>query len=257
MGLWWNTEPDAQPFSDIATGFFQYRQSGAIDWPGTLSAARSAADVGTSSLLALAPLEQLSTRVHQQSQLRSMFSQHGLDIQIRFAAEETLTSDLFDRVVRSSILLDRLNRKYVFLRIPSKNRLPVAPVVRSISRMGLQVILIDAESNAWLRRNPAEWQQVVETGAMIRVSSDCFRSDRSDAARSRFVRKLIRRREIHFVGSDLSAYGQLRESRSQASLKHAHNCIKRWAGSDFASRVCRDNAANVLGCVFESPQNVA
>lgn len=240
VGLLWNSVVTPSKLADVSSGILQCRSTGSVDWPKTLRLAKKAADQGIGHALIVADASMIDVVHRRMPHLKSLLVSHGIPLTVQAAVELSMGTDLFERVVRTSTLFEGLHRRYVLLRIPPETRMTVAPVVESLKRMNLKTILVAPERCEWLRSKPDEWQRMTAAGALIQLSSASI-LDRTDPARVRFCRQLVRDHRCHFVASESGRHHDL-----PISLADAFTMIAGWAGEEFATTVCHDNAIRLI-----------
>jgi tyrosine-protein phosphatase YwqE len=225
---------------DANSGMLSLSSDGSVNWPRTLRLAEFAYHDDVERVIVTAPYSCIDVLHRRLPHLTSLLSQHRVPMEIAPAIEFSLSRDLFDRVVHTSLVFGGPVRRYVFLRIPSDCRLPVSPVVESLQRMNLTPILLAPERCDRFRENDSELRQIVSGGGMIQLSAASL-LDQTDAARIRLCRHLIRKNLCHLVATESGRHHDL-----PISLRDAYQVILRWSGQDVSDAVCCHNPSRVF-----------
>tara|TARA_R110002111_G_scaffold73814_3_gene117761 strand:- start:306 stop:1133 length:828 start_codon:yes stop_codon:yes gene_type:complete len=252
MGFWFNTQPACENLAEVGSKMICRSKRGGIDWPRTLQAARIACEGGVRHAIVTEHSADAALARNHGSQLQSLLDQHNLALQIRCAVEVSLTRDLFDRVIDAATLFAGLNRRFVFLRVPTLSTLSIAPVVEILKRMGLQTILLSPEKSITLRRRKSEWQRLEKADAIIQMSTSSLIHNPNDPDCLRFSRKLIRNNQCDLLASDPVPQPDAQNDNAKAvgwpcvSMNQAYQLVHHWAGKSVADRICRVNPKSLF-----------
>ena len=225
---------------DANSGMLSLSADGSVNWPRTLRLAEFAYHDDIERVIVTAPYSCIDVLHSRLPNLTGLLSQHGIPMEIAPAIEFSLSRDLFDRVIHTSLVFGGPVRRYVFLRIPSDCRLPVVPVVESLRRMNLTPILVAPERCDRFRENESELRRIVSGGGIVQLSAASL-LDQTDPARLRFCRHLIRKQLCQMVGTESGLHHDM-----PISLSEVYQVILRWSGTAVADTVCRHNPGRVF-----------
>ncbi|TWT48145.1 hypothetical protein Pla22_51460 [Rubripirellula amarantea] len=244
MGLWWNTTALPSEVVEVASSLIVHSHRGGIDWPRTLARATQKHAQGIRAAVVTTNLDHGNTTPRQFDQLRTLLRENQLDIEVELAIELNLRTDLFDRIARASMLAGPLNRRFAFLRVSPTNFMPIAPVVETLKRMGLQTVLISPERCSWLRSQPDEWERFKRAKTRIRISTSSLSYDAADPGCDRFTKKLLRCGQVHCVGFDQSNQSSASDwpEDQMQSASDVGKKLRRLVGPSRARAILTDNA---------------
>lgn len=225
---------------DGNTAILSVSPDGAVDWPRSLRLAAAMYADGVHGVVVTSPPESIDVMQRRVPQYSAQLSQHGVSMQITMAVELTMQLDLLEWAQRLARIGIGPCKRYVYLRVADDNVLPVGMVVRRLVDMNLVPILLAPERCRQFRGQIREVKKLVADGALVQISAASL-IDRTDPARIRFCRRLIRQQLCHMVASESGRHHDL-----PISIREAFELIERWSGKEMARQLCGSNPSQIF-----------
>lgn len=220
---------------------------GADDWEQTIKMARIAAEDGITGIVCTPhwspsfPGNFRETILPLIDELRARLREENINVDVYPGCELVLSFGLPEMLGSGELLSINDGGTFALVETPYEIIPPnLDKLFWMIQIKGITPILAHPERNTRLQKDPMLLQKWVEAGALIQVTAGSIEGLFGNDARD-FARELLRRRMVHFVGSDAHNSG-----RRSPALAEAREITASIIGQEEADRIFTHYPASIV-----------
>lgn len=158
-----------------------------------------------------------------------------------FLGNEIMYHDSVADSVFASLCKSLNNTSYILVEfMPSAPYFEILHAVSSILRSGLIPIIAHVERYSELVKKPQRIYELKSLGALIQINAWSIKRFRIGKI-AHFIKVILKKRLVDFISTDAHDAAAL---PPQMSL--AYNTVEKLCDSDYAKKICNDNALNIL-----------